>query len=1067
MKIKSILSMLLALLMLLTAFTGAIATVSADETEDVVDTPAAEETPDEVTNPYQIAAQALDKEFAYDGNDLGCTYTPVKTTFKIWSPTAKSMAVNLFSTGSDEEEGAADLGSYAMTFDEETGCWSVTVEGDLKNVYYTYTTESVALVTEKEATSEFVDPYAKAVGVNGDRAMVVDLDSTDPEGWDQDAHIFVDEQTDAIIWEVVVRDFSASETSGVSEANRGKYLAFTEKGTTVNGEGDIPTCVDYLKELGITHVQINPFYDFATVNEAKDLADQYNWGYDPENYNAPEGSYSSNPYDGNVRINECKQMIQALHEAGIGVIMDVVFNHTYYTNTSNFQLAVPNYYYRMNDKGGWSNASGCANDTASERAMFRKFMIDSCRYWAEEYHVDGFRFDLMGIHDAETMNLIRADLDKIDSRMIMYGEGWNASSSVFDTTTCAGTKTVSCGQRFTEYVDPRIGMFNDQIRDAMKGNVFAATGTGFLQGSKSCYEGVAYGIRANTVGRGGTWTPLAPSQCVTYVACHDNHTLYDRLVTSVYGANANYRQRYSDLIEMNKLGGAIISTSQGICFFLAGEEMARTKDGDHNSYSSPIETNMMDWELAVSNADLVSYYRGLIDIRKNFTPFTDGTDLYKYAYTFNSSLASVESTIGYTVENDTDGEWNKVAVIFNCDTFEGAEVTLKDDTVSEWVVIADNTSAGVDALYEVKGNTFKLAPSGVIIAVDKESFEAVGLESGDSKVVVNHVDSESGKVLTTQVITGKVGNGYVTAQDTSLSLEYDFEGVEGEEKGYFTEGTTTVTYKYKRYTAPSLIEGDVNGDGRVSVSDATIIQKFVAGLASLSDEKKDLADFDYSKTVNVRDATMLQKHLAGMNVSIGTIVTNFYYQKDDGELVSVATPVSKQYRVGTEYVTEAAVVELYEVSETLPENAAGIVPGGTTNVDYYYNYSASGYKIHAAHLDAEATWTPFLWSWSEGGTNAFKTWPGVAMMDDGDGWFTVDAALPEGQTYSVIISNNGSPQSSDYDGIGVPEVWIIIDDYNLINKGEFLTIYEEKPDLEAIRAEYLATVPTETEPEAE
>ena len=530
MKLKRIISLLLCVLLLVGTVTVSMVSASAEEVTEAPTETVPEATVDEITNPYSAAAKALDKDFAYDG-ELGCFYAPDKTTFKLWAPTSTEVTLNLYTTGSDDEEGAADLGSYAMSKvmdgDKWTGVWSVTVDGDLKNVFYTYTSTNKALVTEKEKTATFVDPYAKATGVNGDRAMVVDLDSTDPEGWDKDAHIYVDEQTDAIIWEVVVRDFSASETSGVTEANRGKYLAFTEKGTTVNGEGMVPTCVDYLKELGITHVQINPFYDFATVNEAKDLANQYNWGYDPENYNVPEGSYSSNPYDGNVRINECKQMIQALHEAGIGVIMDVVYNHTYFTDTSNFQLAVPNYYYRFNEAGGWSNASGCANDTASERAMYRKFMIESCRYWAEEYHVDGFRFDLMGIHDVETMNLIREDLDKIDPRIIMYGEGWSAASSVFDKTTCTGAETVSSSQRNAKVLSERVGLFNDEIRDGIKGNVFSDTGTGFAQGASACYSNLAYGIRANSVGKGSTWSSVAPSQCVTYSSCHDNHALYD------------------------------------------------------------------------------------------------------------------------------------------------------------------------------------------------------------------------------------------------------------------------------------------------------------------------------------------------------------------------------------------------------------------------------------------------------------------------------------------------------------------------------------------------------------
>ena len=458
MKLRKLLSVLLAVLMVLGSVS--LVAVSAAEAEN--------------PNPYSVEAMKIDKEFGYDGDDLGSTYTPEATTFKVWSPTAKSVTLKLYATGSDTEEGAADLGSHEMAFDSTTGVWSVTVEGDLLNVYYTYEVATVALVTGVEKVNETVDIYAKAVGVNGNRAMVVDLDSTDPEGWENDAHIFVDEQADAIIWEVVVRDFSASESSGVSEANRGKFLAFTEEGTTVNGEGYVATGIDYLKELGVTHVQINPFYDFASIQEDKDLSLQYNWGYDPKNYNVPEGSYSSNPYDGNVRINECKQMIQALHEAGIGVIMDVVYNHTYASDTSFFQLTVPNYYYRFNKTGGWSAGSGCGNDTASEREMFRKFMIDSCRYWVEEYHVDGFRFDLMGLHDVETMNQIRADLDTIDPKLVMYGEGWNMSSE-FDPTDCEGNTVLGASQRNAAVLDERVGMFNDQIRDGLKGNVFSNT----------------------------------------------------------------------------------------------------------------------------------------------------------------------------------------------------------------------------------------------------------------------------------------------------------------------------------------------------------------------------------------------------------------------------------------------------------------------------------------------------------------------------------------------------------------------------------------------------------------
>ena len=1041
MKLRKILSVLLAVMMVLS--TLAIATASA-ESEVAND------------NPYSVAAMELDKLYAYDGNDLGSTYTPEATTFKVWSPTAENVVLKLYATGSDEEEGAATLDEIPMTLDETNGVWSAVVEGDLLNVYYTYEVSSVALVSGTKKTSEVCDIYAKAVGVNGNRAMVVDLDSTDPEGWENDQYVLVDEQADAIIWEVVVRDFSNHESSGVSEANRGKFLAFTEKGTTVNGEGDIATCVDYLKELGVTHVQINPFYDFASIQEDKSLEHQYNWGYDPKNYNVPEGSYSSNPYDGNVRIKECKQMIQALHEAGIGVIMDVVYNHTYASDTSFFQLTVPNYYYRFNKTGGWVAGSGCGNDTASERAMFRKFMLDSCRYWVEEYHIDGFRFDLMGLHDVETMNQIREDLDTINPKLIMYGEGWNMSTG-FDPVDCEGNEVLGASQRNAAVLSDRVGMFNDQIRDALKGNVFSNTGTGFLQGSKSCYEGVVYGIRANTVGKGGTWTPQNANQCVTYVSCHDNHTLYDRLVASTRGEKSDYRLRYADLIEMNKMNATLILTSQGISFFQAGEELARSKDGDHNSYSSPVEVNEIDWNLAVSNADLVSYYSGVIDIRKNFAPFTDGTGKYASNYDFATSLSSVESYISYVVENDTEGQWNKVGVMANC-LSEAQEISLPDVGVNEWVVIADNTCAGVTEIKTVKGNTFTLPASSSMIVVDKESFDAVGLESDKSKVIVNHMDAESNKVITSQVITGSVGKGFATAVDTSLDLEWEIESIVGDTKGVFTDDTQTVTYNYIPYVAPSFKNNDLTNDGKVTIKDATAIQKYLAKMITFTDEQVKLADYDYNGQVSVKDTTSLQKHLANINISIGTVVTNFYCFNEKGEKVSVAPSVEKKVKVGAEYKTEDISIELYELKET-PANAEGIVAVGTTNVDYIYNYAASGIKVHAIHLNPEETWIPYLWAWDPvGGVNAFGSWPGVPMMEEGDGWYVIDAALPEGCAYGVIISNNGTPQTADMLNNTAEEIWIVIDDYNVVNQGEFITIYTEKPDIDALRA---AVVPAE------
>ncbi|MGN1127229.1 MAG: type I pullulanase, partial [Ruminococcus sp.] len=508
-----------------------------------------------------------------------------------------------------------------------------------------------SIATGTVTTKETVDVYSVATGANGQRSMVCDLDSTDPEGWENDKHVITEDQSDASIWEIHVKDFSYAENSGVSKDNRGKFLAFTETGTTLNGEGDVSTCIDYLKELGVTYVQINPFYDFGSVDETGSDS-QFNWGYDPMNYNVPEGSYSTDPYNGNTRIKECKQMIQALHNAGIGVIMDVVYNHTYNTSTS-FQACVPDYYYRKTASGAFSSGSGCGNDTASERAMYRNFMVQSTKYWAEEYHVDGFRFDLMGLHDNATMNAIRESLDTIDEGIIMYGEGWSMSST-HDEVDCDGNAVVMCNQTSTKLIDPRIAMFNDQFRDSMKGSFSAATAKGFVQGNiVGNSKGVKYGFRANAIGGSCNWKAMNPGQCVNYMSCHDNNTLYDKLGVSVNGANnVVYRQRDDYLIKLNKFAETIAATSQGMHFMLAGEEMARSKDGDDNSYKSAATENMIDWQEIVKNADLVSYYRGMMDIRKAFSPFTtDDVEVSKNQYKISSALTLDDRAFAFTISN--------------------------------------------------------------------------------------------------------------------------------------------------------------------------------------------------------------------------------------------------------------------------------------------------------------------------------------------------------------------------------------------------------------------------------
>lgn len=1006
------------------------------------------------TNPYSVAAMALDDEYAYSGT-LGAIYTQSATEFKVWAPTASKVVLNLFATGSDDEEGAADLGNYVMTKlvedDKFTGVWTVTVEGDLKNVYYTYSVTSPSSILESaETTRETQDVYSYATGVNSARSMVVDLDSTDPEGWEDDQHVYVEEQSDAVVWELQVKDFSYSETSGVSEANRGKYLAFTELGTTLNGEGNIATCVDYLKELGITHVQINPFYDFGSIDETGDDS-QFNWGYDPMNYGVPEGSFSSNPYDGNVRINECKQMIQALHEAGIGVIMDVVYNHTYSTDSC-FNRIVPEYYYRMNADGTYSNQSGCSNDTASERYMYRRYMMDMIQYWVDEYHIDGYRFDLMGIHDVETMNLIRDMLDETDTRIIMYGEGWSGNTT-FDPVSCTDQPVYPCTQANASITSDRIGFFNDQIRDALKGGVFdGPTAPGFLSGAVVYAPGVSYGIKANTYGKGCNWEALNPQQCVTYASCHDNNTLYDKLVGINHGASADYRARYTDAITQNKLSAAITLSSQGINLMLAGEEMARSKDGDENSYRSAATLNMIDWSSLERNADLVSYYKGMMEIRRNFSPFTagqndDDDDTYKYYFT--TSMAKASKTIAYTVENTTEGEWNKVAVIYNGSTSPSTQ-TLKatvDKSLTEdmeWVIIANDQSAGITKLGEVKGLTFTVPASSAIIAVEKSTYEAVAKQSEYSKVTINHVYKKTGEVLKANTIIGKEGEGYVASADTSIPLKYELESIEGDTVGTFKAEDTVVTYYYDTYVPDSLTaeNGDIDGDGVLTVLDATKIQCHLAQLITLSDAQLEAADYDYNGYVQILDATLLQKFLAQLDVNVYTLTVNYVDQNGN----TVANSVTTEVRLGDTYTTEAKENVFY-ISESTPENATGVI-SGNTEVTYTYKYTANMITAHVKH-DGDLTWNPFLWVWADNaeGTKSvdcFDSWPGAEIkVVDEDGWYTLEFGVPVDYIYSLIVNNGGSVQTENYTGLTASEIWIVIDDERATATGDWISIYDD------------------------
>ncbi|MDP4119732.1 MAG: type I pullulanase [Bacillota bacterium] len=748
----------------------------------------------ETLTPMQ-QAQAYDQQ-AYTGNDLGCTYTPTATTFKVWSPSASAVQVKLYKTGSDSEAGAGVISTTDMTYTQANGLWSVTINGDLKNDYYTY------LVTNNGTTNEVVDIYAKAVGINGNRGMVCDLSSTDPNSWSTDKHVLSNNPNDAIIWECDVKDFSYNSNSGIPAAHRGKYLAFTDLGTTLNGAGKVATGIDYLKQLGITAVHLNPFYDFKSIDEVKNTTNDstFNWGYDPKNYNAPEGTYSSDPYNGNTRINEVKQMVQALHNAGISVIMDVVYNHTGDSKTSWFNETVPNYYYRVSSTGAFEAASGCGNDTASEHLMFRKYMEDSVMYWASEYHIDGFRFDLMGLHDVTTMNDIRADLDNLyadgsGKKILMYGEGWS------ETTPSAYTGTVLASQKNASQLSDRISFFNDTVRDAIHGSVFSKTAKGFISGDSTAttINNIKYGITGNTTG--GAWSPSSASQTITYASCHDNNTLYDRLVNSVMPTGSNYRTRYENLVQMNKMSAAIEMTSQGTPFMLAGEEMARSKDGDGNSYASAATENMIDWNNLSTYGDLDSYYSGMMDIRKAFSAFRDPSSTSGKAINFATGTPT--GTVAYTLNNlaSATNEWSQVACLFN-NSSTAQSVTLTGSGISnDWIVIANDKSAGVKSLGEVTGDTITVPASSAMVLVDKASFNSANIQSNKGTVTVKYVDqADPSNPLITKVLTGVIGTNYSTESDSSLSLHYDLASTPENANGVFSATDTTVTYVYTKYT---------------------------------------------------------------------------------------------------------------------------------------------------------------------------------------------------------------------------------------------------------------------------
>ena len=628
----------------------------------------------------------------YPGDDLGMTYSPDATTFKLYSPAAEEARVHLYRKDVDEET-PETLELERMT----EGVWRRVVDADLEGRYYTYQVKQDGVWLP-----EAPDPYAVAAGTNGLRAQVIDLGKTDPEGWMQDERPPLAHPTDMVIYELHVRDLSVAPNSGIR--NKGKFLGLTETGT-LSPEG-LATGLDHLKEMGITHVHLLPSFDFLSIDETKPPAVRgFNWGYDPHLYNVPEGSYATDPADGAVRVREFKQMVKTLHENGLRVIMDVVYNHTGASEESVFNRVCPGYYYRHNADGTLSNASACGNETASEREMVRKFITNSVRYWATEYHVDGFRFDLMGIHDLETMNAVTATLTAVDPTIFVYGEGWTA-----------GDSPLPVEKRALKAHVPEltaVAAFSDDVRDAIKGHVFTHDAKGFISGLKHIEETIKFGTVAATQHpqinydsinySGAAWAPR-PGQCITYASCHDNHTIWDRLEISTPEASESDRQR------MQELALGIVLTSQGVSFLHAGSEFCRTKGGEENSYKSPDAVNQLDWSRKSEFRETVEFVKNLIQLRREHPAFRMQTTSQIAEHL--RFLDTPRQMVAYQLDGTgVEDDWKKIVVAYNGKK-EGQPLDLPG---GRWTVVAEGNRVNADGLGRVRDGRYRVPASSMVI----------------------------------------------------------------------------------------------------------------------------------------------------------------------------------------------------------------------------------------------------------------------------------------------------------------------------------------------------------------
>ena len=678
-----------------------------------------------ITMPLYFSTKAFESAYTYEGDDLGANWSPEKTLFRVWAPTAAAVTLHLYASGDYRVD---DLLEQIQMTPDVNGTWVATVEGNLNGTYYTYVVNVDGLVNEA------CDPYARAVGVNGKRAMVIDLASTNPEGWENDRDPHYDNTiTEAIIYELHVRDLSVDENSGI--VNKGKFLGLTETGTTTP-EG-IPTGLDHIKNLGITHIHLLPSYDYGSVDETSLEDNVFNWGYDPVNYNVPEGSYSTDPYHGEVRVKEFKQMVKTLHDNGISVIMDVVYNHVYSGEEFCFNKIVPLYFSRVSADGVFSAGSGCGNDTASERAMVSKYIVDSVKYWADEYHIDGFRWDLVGLIDTQTINEVMEEVHKTHPNIIFYGEGWTMSTQM---TKEGYTLTTQVNSQET----PGFAFFSDTLRDAIRGGNsnnskpgYVANTGGFAGNIADCFVGAP------------AWCK-SPTQTINYASCHDNHTLFDRITMSTPD------NTFEERVKMNNLAAAIVLTSQGVPFIHAGEEMLRSKpleDGsfDHNSYKSSDEVNNLKWsDLTQEQYQITyAYYQGLIAFRKAH-PALAMTSAEEVSEKITKLGGLDFNVVGFHIASGANGEENELIVVFNPRS-EASTVTLPEGT---WTVYINGEKAGTEALGTATG-TASAEPISTLVLVKSPEVTEIPAETQSDSASIGIIGGADGP--TAIFVTGNWG----------------------------------------------------------------------------------------------------------------------------------------------------------------------------------------------------------------------------------------------------------------------------------------------------------------------